>query len=102
MIGKLRFLSLGLAFALFVAVSACRDEKPTRSECIIGYALDWTGVNADPHDAIEALSRLRTEHKKSLRLASMTISRDGTRLYLGVQGTQYLIHLNSEFGGHNT
>ena len=78
MVDKLTLLS----FVLFVSVSAVADQKPTRSECIIGYALDWTGVDPDPYDALETMSRVRIEHRKNPLLAGMSVRSGGSKLYL--------------------
>ena len=75
---KLTLLSL----ALVASGSAIADEKPTRSECIIGYALDWTGVKADRYDVGEAMFDWRRRHPESEHVAGMTLSRDGSELYL--------------------
>ncbi len=78
MVVRLTLLSL----LLFASIPALADQKPTRSECIIGYDLDWTGVKADPYDALETMSRLRIEHQKSKRLAGMSVRSGGAKIYL--------------------
>ena len=71
-----------LILALVVAGSAIADRKPTRSECIIGYALDWTGVKTDAHQVRLTMSDWFQGHEKVGSLAGMTMKPDGSRLYL--------------------
>ena len=77
MVHRLTVLSL----ALVLSVSACADEKPKRSECIIGYALDWTNVKTDPYEVHEAMFDWRLRHGGRGQLAGMAVSLDGSMLY---------------------
>jgi len=71
-----------LSLALFASVSAVADERPTRSECIIGYALDWTGVKTDRYDVIEDMSYWMLKHGRPGQLAGTSVGSDASRLYL--------------------
>lgn len=71
-----------LLLALFASVSAVADERPTRSECIIGYALDWTGVKADLHEVRQAMFDWPPGDERIGPVAGMSLKPDGSRLYL--------------------
>lgn len=68
--------------ALVVPLPSMANEKPTRSECIVGYALDWSQVKTDPHDVRGAMFYWRPRHNDAQELASMSLRPDGSRLYL--------------------
>lgn len=66
----------------FVSISAISEEKPTRSECIVGYALNWTKVKADSNLVRIQMATWRTGDRNISELAGMTMKPDGSRLYL--------------------
>jgi hypothetical protein len=77
---KIPFAALVCAtFVTLVAVGASADSRPTRSECIIGFRLDWSQVKSDHHEMRNSLGR---EVRWITTRPAMTISLDGTRLYL--------------------
>lgn len=74
----MRLVGLVVSAAIAAALAACSvpSEKPTRTECIVGYRLDWSGVKADPNDV---LNKLWVPPRTN---AALVISIDGSRLYL--------------------
>lgn len=52
-----------IALISFVALSgngfANSDYKPTRSECIVGYELDWGNVKKDRRDVVNSIAALQ-------------------------------------------
>jgi hypothetical protein len=72
-------LCAALSTLTFPVISAV--QKPTRTECIIGFNLDWSDVRANRSDVRNALDRPFGQNRIEA-LAAMFISRDGLRLYL--------------------
>lgn len=68
--------------ALVASLSLMANEKPTRSECIVGYALDWTQVKTDSHDVRGAMFYWRPRYNGAQELAGMSLRPDGSRLFL--------------------
>ncbi len=68
------------ACLIWLALTGC-DERPTRSECIIGFTMDWSKVKADRNDVRNSM--FWPEGSQRIEpLAGTAISLDGTRLYL--------------------
>lgn len=57
------------------------DERPLRSDCIIGYALDWTHVNTDQYEVRESMFDLLSMHGDAPKLAAMHLKIDGSEIY---------------------
>lgn len=58
------------------------DPRPMRSECIIGFQLDWSQVKAGRHGVRNSL-HLGPEGAQRIKAQpAIAISQDGTRLYL--------------------
>lgn len=75
--GRLVFLALIVLF-----LGACEKEiKPTRSECIIGFNLDWSNVTGDRHSIRNSFADRPVEENRIRALVAMMISLDGTRIY---------------------
>jgi hypothetical protein len=55
--------------------------KPTRSQCIIGFDLEWSAVSHDRNEVRNAMD-WPTGNEAIESLAAMAISMDGERLYL--------------------
>jgi hypothetical protein len=58
------------------------DSRPTRSECIVGFRLDWSSVKADRHDVRNSLRMEPQLLQRIEAFAASTINPDGTRMYL--------------------
>jgi hypothetical protein len=73
-----------LCLALVVAANSHAEERPTRSECIIGFYLDWAQVKADRHDVRNAFV-LTPEEMQRLYVSHVTfglaIDAVGSHLY---------------------
>ena len=68
---------------LLTSMLACSQEprqKPSRSECIVGFRLDWSGVRANRSDVINSLD-VSPELFQSVSLATMSTP-DSDHLYL--------------------
>jgi hypothetical protein len=65
---------------ILIAAAAAAEQKPTRSECIIGFRLDWSQVK-DELASNNAMGS-PTGDKRIEALAGMMKSLDGERLYL--------------------
>lgn len=81
--------AVGLAFFACLALAACDvEQKPTRSECITGFRMDWSGVRTPREDVIHAMFDARPvgAAKKPMGLdplVSMTVPwRNRHELYL--------------------
>lgn len=71
---------LASAIAL-AALPVLAEIKPSRSECIIGFRLDWSEVSADRRDVTNSMAVVnRTERVDSL--AGLQFGRDQSELYL--------------------
>src|SRR5579862_812253 len=64
---------------IFLAVTEVA-AKPTRSECIVGYSLDWSKVK-NQHDARNSLAIEPTGDNRISALAGMILSDGGDRIY---------------------
>jgi hypothetical protein len=75
--------TLILASIAFVfLLPAMAGPKPTRSECIIGYKMDFSDVKADPADIRNSLDFRHDNAAWWEILAGYGFNMDGTRLYL--------------------
>jgi hypothetical protein len=75
-------VSLSLTcLTLVSATTGHADTRPTRSECIIGFRLDWSQVKADRHEVHNALSLGPEGMQKIEARPAIKQSLDGTRLY---------------------
>jgi len=79
----LSIIGIILAFPVFADSSSIGNgSTPTRSECIIGFNLDWSEVVADHHTVRNSFGDRPAGEQRIRALAAMTISVDGTRIYL--------------------
>jgi hypothetical protein len=75
--------SLTLAcIASLILSPAMAGPKPTRSECIIGFKLDWSGVKGDPADVRNSWDFRHDDPAWWEVFAGYVISPQGKRLYL--------------------
>lgn len=56
-------------------------EKPTRSECIAGFRLDWSQVKSNRHDVRNSFAHLPLGSQRIVRITALAISQDGSQLY---------------------
>ncbi len=68
--------------AAFVIEAPALLHRPTRSECIIGYSVDWSVVKADHNEVRNAFTTTPGGHRLFHALSAMGISDAGDRLYL--------------------
>ena len=77
---------VAIFIACLIPVSAVSDERPTRSDCIIGFVVDWKRVTADRYEIREgifdAMYDWRRTYGSTDDLAGMILKPDGSRLYL--------------------
>jgi hypothetical protein len=71
---------VAMAFAAVVGFAAA--QKPTRSECIVGFDLDWSRVVTNRHDILNSLFDKPTIDPKTKVSVAVAVSTNGTRLYL--------------------
>lgn len=62
-------------------LSGASSVTPSRSECIIGYQLDWSQVQEDHHAVRNGMRALPDSRHEIESLAGMVISKDGRKLY---------------------
>ena len=55
--------------------------KPTRSECIVGFNLDWSQVKSDRNDVLNSFVNWPLGSPRIGRLTAMSISLDGSQIY---------------------
>ena len=67
---------------LAASASGYAESRPARSECIVGFSLDWSKVKADRHEVRNSLYIGPEGRQRIVALAATAINRDGTRLYL--------------------
>lgn len=77
-----RVVRMGLATVLAAITGGCADDRPTRSECIIGYKLHWNVDEEGRHDAIEAMFRPPRGFDGVVPLAGVHAPTDRKTLYL--------------------
>jgi hypothetical protein len=75
---KLSFVGL----IILLLAAGCSDSRPTRSECIIGFRLDWSKVAADQHAIRNSLGLRPIGDQRIVALSGMAITPDGKELYL--------------------
>ena len=85
MIARIQLLAVLVTFLGIVQGAA--DDRPMRSDCIIGYSLDWTHVGADHYEVRESMFDLLPMHGNTSSLAAMLLKPDGSEIYF-----QYLQH----------
>ena len=56
-------------------------KKPTRSECIIGFNMDWSQVKSDRYDVSNSFVDMPPGNRRIARLTSFAMSDDITQLY---------------------
>ncbi len=61
---------------------AAGEERPTRSECIVGYTLDWSSVGSDPYTVREEMFDWLPSHRDTANLAAMVVKPDGSQIFL--------------------
>ena len=64
-------------------------EKPTRSECIVGFNLDWSQVKSDRHDVRNSFRDWPSGSRRIVNLTAMSISLDGSRIYFQFRNDCY-------------
>jgi hypothetical protein len=64
-----------------VLASTDTAEKPTRSECIIGFNMDWSKVKSDRYLVRNSFVHMPPGNRRIARLTSRAMSDDRTRLY---------------------
>jgi hypothetical protein len=76
---------LAIAFSTcLIASTTTAATKPTRSECIIGFNLNWSSVK-NPDDVRNSMGHWSLEVHKVEPLGAMVFSFDGSRLYFQYQ-----------------
>jgi hypothetical protein len=63
-------------------VSGCGDSRPTRSECLIGYDLDWSKVGTERRVVRNAMAYQPEGDRRIVALAGYGLNLEGTRLYV--------------------
>ena len=71
-----------LAIFYLASNSLIADERPTRSECIVGFALNWAQVKSDPREVRREMYYWRPRHVNAPELAGTSMKPDGSRIYL--------------------
>lgn len=61
-------------------------EKPTRSECIVGFDLDWSLVKTNKHNVRNSMFNWPSGNERIVHLTAMAISSDGSHLYFQFSG----------------
>ncbi len=69
-----------LLVASLFAVAAYADQLPSRSACIVGFTMDWSGVKADPHAVRNAFTATPNWTRPIKSLTGMTIP-DASHIY---------------------
>jgi len=72
---------------LFLLASSCvsllwADSRPTRSECIIGYQLDWSAVKEDPYSVRRQMFNWPPPNEWPFAVAAMTMPSGNQYLYM--------------------
>ncbi len=82
-----RTVRASLFSLLVILACACTQPsqaRPSRSDCIVGYWIDWTGVRADRADVINSLN-ISADLQRAVSLAGVAAP-DTEHLYMQFSG----------------
>ncbi len=79
-LSRIGLIALGIG-ALVLTLHAAELERPTRSQCIVGFKLDWAGVS-DPRNSRHSMMQWPERKARTIPIAVMTFGPDGNSLYM--------------------